>query len=237
MRKVFSFHFVGYLTLIIVVVIINIALKYGDDSSYYRYFVKPIAPALILLYFIKNIQNFKREKALLVISGILLFFLGDLFFLDRYSVFSFNIAIVLLVLARICFIVRFLNHEDFKIKRIIPFLIFCSFYILFIFTAISNNLKDIYFIQVLVYFFVSLLFGLFTYLRYRAVNNTSFILVLIGYLLMLIVDGLTALNMFSSGFQYNFFSSSVIALAFNLSQFFIVVGLLKEHPQPSQIKP
>ena len=50
---------------------------------------------------------------------------------------------------------------------------------------------------------------------------------------MLVVDGLTALNMFSSSFQYNMLSSSVIALAFNLSQFFIVVGLLKENKEKS----
>lgn len=230
MRKILSYHFVGYITLIIVVLMINIVLKYEDNSSYYRYFLKPIVPALIIHYFFKNIQNYKREKAALVVFGILLFFLGDLFFLDRYSVFSFNIAIVLLVFARICFIVRFLNYEDFNIKRVIPFLIFCSLYILFILTAIINNLKDIYFVQVLVYFFITLLFGLFTYLRYRAVNKVSFILVLVGYLLMLVVDGLTALNMFSPGFQYNFFSSTIIALAFNLSQFFIVVGLLNENP-------
>ncbi|WP_412560397.1 lysoplasmalogenase family protein [Winogradskyella sp. MIT101101] len=233
MRKILSYHFIGYLTLIIVVVIINIALKYGDDSSYYRYFIKPIVPALILHYFFKNIRNYKREKAVLVVFGILLFFLGDLFFLDRYSVFSFNMAIVMLIFAKICFIVRFLNHEDFKIKRIIPFLIFCSLYILFILTAIINNIKDIYFVQVLVYLFITLLFGLFTYLRYRAVNKVSFVLVLIGYLLILVVDGLSALNMFTPGFQYNLFSSTIIALAFNLSQFFIVVGLLKETPEIS----
>lgn len=229
MRKILSYRFIGYLTLIIVVILINIALKYGDGPSYYRYFVKPIAPILIVHYFFKNVQNFKREKAIIVVSGILMFFAGDLFFLDRYSVFSFNMAIVMLIFAKICFITCFLNQKDFNFKRIIPFLILCSLYMLFIFTAIINNLKEIYFVQVLVYLFVSLLFGLFTYLRYGVVNKLSFILVLIGFVLMLIVDGLTALNMFAPSFQYNFLSSTIIALAFNLSQFFIVVGLLKEN--------
>jgi hypothetical protein len=104
---------------------------------------------------------------------------------------------------------------------------------LFLLTAIFNNIKDIYFVQTLVYLFFTLMFGLFTYLRYKVVSRVSFNLVLIGFLLMLVVDGLTALNMFSSSFRYNMFSSSVIALAFNLSQFFIVVGLLKENTEKS----
>lgn len=233
MRKFFSFQIIGYISLLIVVVILNIALKYGDDASQYRYFLKLIVPVLILHYFFKNLKNYKGEKAVWVVSGIILFFLGDLFFLDRYSDFSFSMAIALLIFAKICFIVRFLNHEDFKIKRIIPFFVFCILYTLLIFTAIINNLKDIYFVQVLAYLFVTLMFGLFTYLRYRVVNRLSFFLVLIGYLLILVSDGLTALNMFTPGFQYNFFSSTIIALAFNLSQLFIVMGLIKETPDIS----
>ncbi|WP_179345725.1 lysoplasmalogenase family protein [Winogradskyella ursingii] len=229
MRKLLSYRIIGYITLIIVVLLVNIALKYSDSPIYYRYFIKPIAPALILHFFFKHIQNYKREKFVLVVSGILLFLFGDLFFLDRYSVFSFNMAVVMLIFAKICFIIRFSHHEDFKFKRIIPFLIFCIVYMLFIFTSIINNIKDIYFVQVLVYLFVTILFGLFSYIRYRVVNKASFILVLIGFLLMLIVDGLTALNMFSPEYQYGIFSSIIIAFAFNLSQFFIVLGLLKEN--------
>lgn len=228
MHRTLSSGFYLYLVLIIAVVGANIILKYLFDFGYIRYFLKPIVPILILHHYIKNVKNYKKEKSVLVASSIILFFIGDMFFLGRYSSFNFNVALVLLVVARICFIGRFLNHEDFKFQRIIPFLIFCSLYMLFILTAIINNLKDVYFIQVLVYLFVTLLFGLFTYLRYKAVNRTSFNLVLIGFLLMLVMDGLTALNMFSSGFQYNMVSSAVIALAFNLSQFFIVEGLIKE---------
>ncbi|APY09361.1 hypothetical protein BWZ20_14070 [Winogradskyella sp. J14-2] len=233
MQKFLSFKLINYLTLIIVVILVNVVLKYGGVSVYYRYVVKSLVPILILHYFFKSIQNYKREKATLIVLGILLFFIGDLFFLDRYSTLSFNVAIVLLVFAKICFIVCFLNYEDFKFKRLLPFLIFCSAYMLFILTAIINSIKDIYFVQVLIYLFFTLLFGLFTYLRYRAVNRLSFILVLVGFLLMLVTDGLTALNMFSPSFKYTLLSSSIIALAFNLSQFFIVVGLLKEYPQKS----
>lgn len=233
MSRKTSYNYIRYLVLITVFVLINIVLKYEGASINYRYFIKSITPLLILHYFFENIQNYKKQKSLLVVFGILSFFVGDLFFLDRYSVFSFNMAIGLLISAKICFIICFLNHEDFKFKHIIPFLIFCSVYMLFLLTAIFNNIKDIYFVQVLVYLFFTLMFGLFTYLRYKVVSRVSFNLVLIGFLLMLVVDGLTALNMFSSSFQYNMLSSSVIALAFNLSQFFIVVGLLKENTEKS----
>ncbi|MHA7843474.1 MAG: lysoplasmalogenase family protein [Winogradskyella sp.] len=233
MSRKTSYKYIRYLVLITVFVLINIALKYDGVSIFYRYFIKAIIPLLILHYFFKNIQNYKKQKSLLVVFGILSFFVGDLFFLDRYSIFSFNMAIGLLICAKICFIICFLNHEDFKFKHIIPFLIFCSVYMLFLLTAIFNNIKDIYFVQTLVYLFFTLMFGLFTYLRYKVVSRVSFNLVLIGFLLMLVVDGLTALNMFSSSFRYNMFSSSVIALAFNLSQFFIVVGLLKENTEKS----
>ena len=85
----------------------------------------------------------------------------------------------------------------------------------------------LYFIPTLIYLFVVLLLGQIAYLRKNEVNNLSYYLVLIGVLFSMLSDSIAFLKSFyDSSFFYHKYT---IMLFYSLSQYLIVLGILKEN--------
>jgi hypothetical protein len=83
-----------------------------------------------------------------------------------------------------------------------------------------------FFIPVIVYLFAILLVAQFAFLRKGVVNNASYKLVMLGIVFSIISDTIAILESFyDSDIAYN---KITLMLFYGLSQYFIVIGILKE---------
>ena len=221
-----------FLLLFVFALLLDVSMKFDTATVFYRYFTKFFGTVLLLAYVYVNSNNIKRQRVKLIVAALVLFLLSDIFFIKRNVFWSFNVAVGILVLAKLCFIQCFFNYNDFKVSKLIPFLIFSFTYLTSILYLIFENLTQNYLIQVLIYFFVVLLFALFAFLREGAVNKLSYRFVFLGVLISFVSDGITTLNLFSNSFTYNTLTSVIITLAYGISQYLIVIGLLHEKIKP-----
>lgn len=201
--------------------------KNSYDLYSYRYFSKIALGVSLLLFYVLNNKQKDNTKKRLVIYALSLFLIGDFFFITGNSgkMTHFVIAEFLFIAGKICYSVRFLNNEDFKISKLIPFLVFCFAYMTLITSIVYNNLNH-YFFPFLIYLFVVMLLMQFAFLRKNEVNTSSFWLVMIGVFLSMIADSINILKTFYNPMiAYN---KITVMLFYCLSQYLIIVGGLKE---------
>ncbi len=207
--------------------LIDAYFKNNQDVFSYRYISKTLLSLSLLLFFIINSKQTDLKKKRLVIAALVFFLIGDIIFISgNYgNDVHFIIAAFMFVVAKICYSIRFLNNEDFKITKLIPFLLFCFTYMSVIMSIVYNNL-DYFFIPLLVYLFVVMLLMQFAYLRKNEVNLTSFWLVLLGVIFSMVSDSINILKMFyDPSIAYN---KITIMFFYGLSQYLIILGILKE---------
>ena len=100
-------------------------------------------------------------------------------------------------------------------------------------SLVYSNLGD-YFLPALLYLFIVMLVAQFAYLRKKEVNKESYWFVLIGIILSMFSDSITILKEFySMDIAYNHIT---IMLFYGMSQYFIVIGILKENNTRSSIQ-
>ena len=87
-----------------------------------------------------------------------------------------------------------------------------------------DNLNG-YFIPILVYIFAVLNMIQAAFLRYKVVDNNSFILVFVGALLFLLSESILALNKFYMPIPYK---NILIMLFYGISQLLIILGIINE---------
>jgi len=200
----------------------------NNEALYsYRYFTKLALGITLLVFYLFKTKQKDISKKRLVIYALSLFIIGDVFFITGNSgeMTHFVFAAFLFIGAKICYSIRFLNSKDFKISKLIPFLILGFAYMTIITDLVYNNLGH-YFFPFLIYLFVVLLLMQFAYLRKPEVNIISFWLVIIGVVAFMIADSINILKMFYNPLiAYN---KITVMFFYSLAQYLIVLGILKE---------
>lgn len=192
----------------------------------YRFISKTSLIFSLVLFFIVNEKKENLTKVSLVVLALLSFIIGDGFLINAQSSLMFIIGCVFFALGKILYAIRFSNKQDFNIFKLIPFLLFCFVYMCSLMMFIYNNLGN-YFIFLLMYLFIVMILAQFAYLRKSEVNKISYWLVLIGVIFYMFSDSLTILMKFyDSNIGYN---RITIMLFYALSQYFIVIGIVKEN--------
>ncbi|MEL0643403.1 lysoplasmalogenase family protein [Olleya sp. Ti.3.14] len=200
----------------------------NNEALYsYRYFTKLALGITLLVFYLFKTKQKDISKKRLVIYALSLFIIGDVFFITGNSgeMTHFVFAAFLFIGAKICYSIRFLNSKDFKISKLIPFLILGFAYMTIITDLVYNNLGH-YFFPFLIYLFVVLLLMQFAYLRKSEVNGLSFWLVLFGVFFSMIADSINILKIFYDPLiAYN---KITVMFFYCLSQYMIILGVLKE---------
>lgn len=164
----------------------------------------------------------------MVVAALGCFIIGDLFLIKMESKPLFILGVFFFAIAKVLYSVRFSNQSDFKIYQLLPFLLFCFAYMCSVMLLVYDNLGD-YFLPTLVYLFIVMIVAQFAYLRRYEVNKTSYWLVLIGIMFSMFSDSITLLKEF---YNHNIaYHQITIMLFYGLSQYFIVVGIIKEKKQ------
>ncbi|WP_397363133.1 lysoplasmalogenase family protein [Olleya sp. R77988] len=200
-----------------------------------RYISKTLLSLSLLAYYLINTKQKDKHKKRLVVVALCCFILGDVFFItgNNGNVLHFIFASSLFIAAKVCYSLRFLNNEDFKITKLIPFLLFCFLYMSIIMTIVYNNLGS-FFIPLLLYLFVVMLLMQFAYLRKSEVNNKSFWLVIIGVVFSMVADNIDILKMFyDPSIAYN---KITVMFFHGLSQYLIIMGVLEESNKTEIVK-
>lgn len=207
-----------------VVLTIDIWVKLTQASFPYRYMSKPLIMLVLLFFYMYYQKRRDNIKHYYVILALVSFLLGDILLISHDNMYAFIGGMVLFMLGKVFYSLKFSNTTDFKLIRLVPFLLVIFAYTATLFGFIYDNLNE-YFIPVLFYFFVSLLTLQIAFLRKQAVNFLSYMLVLFGLELLVIGESILALKLFYKDIPYQ---DILTIMLYAISQFFIVLGILEE---------
>jgi len=191
----------------------------------YRFFTKPFVMLSIIIFYVINNNETSKKKYRFMLVALIAFFLGDflLIFFDNTCLYIWGL--LLFIIGKLNYVARFSNQRDFNLIKLVPFLIACFLYMSFIMFFVLNNLKA-FFIPAMLYLFATMIVGLFAILRKGAVSEKSFNLVFIGILLGIICD---SISIFQSFYDENFgYHKISVMLTYGFSQYFIVSGIIEE---------
>jgi uncharacterized membrane protein YhhN len=203
---------------------IDIYIKENLSAIPYRYISKPLVILFLLAYYLLNKDPKNKTKFILTIVGLLCFLVGDVLLINgnEFAYLATGISFFILGKAFYCYI--FSHSKDFNISRLIPFFIVSFIYTTVLFILIYDNLGSM-FVPVLIFLFVAIMMLQLAYLRKNAVSKISYQLVLIGALISMVSDTVTALKEFYTAIP---FQEITIMLFYGISQYFIILGITKE---------
>ena len=208
-----------------VILFVDTLVKINLGFGIYRVITKVTVIALLLVYYLINQKEVSKWKFSFMVLALLFFITGDIFLLFHTIKKLYMIGMCCFILGKMFYIFRFANRKDFDLLRLFPFIILIFVYMVGVLFLILNEL-DNYFYIALAYFFMVLTVIIFSLLRKNEVSKKSYILVLVGVFFSLFSDTIAALKSFyDSGFAY---PTITIMLFYGLSQYFIVIGVVKE---------
>lgn len=215
--KLFTFYF-------LVLIFIDVFLIANNNLRPFRLISKPIILFMLIAFYAIN-NNDKVKKNIHVTIGALLCFIIASITNYFYNFFWLVIASsIFFIIGKVFYAVRFSNNKDFNFKTAIPFLLFFLIYMFVFLTLILENLGNL-FILILTFLFVTLLGILFALLRKNNVNRKSYVLVLLGMILLLCADSISVLTAF---YKYWNPEKYVTMILYTIAQYFIIIGLVKE---------
>lgn len=224
MSKIFSNTLI-FTLLYFAVLLLDILVKISVVEFLSRYIIKPLIVILLIVFYLINFKDKRDNNFYYIMIALGAFLIGDIVLIDTYSGFMYIIGMLLFTIGKLFYAMRFSNTRDFKISRLVPFLIVCFGYTLWIMNLIYDNLGD-FFIPTLIYLFITILLLLLSFLRKNDVNDLSYYLVFVGVLFSVVYDSITAISSF-----YNPdlpYQEITIMLFYGISQYFIVLGIVKE---------
>lgn len=210
--------------LFLLILLIDVCVKILLPPFPYRYISKPMIIILLLVFYVYNHNEAGRKKFKYVIIGLCSFLIGDILLITHSNMYLFIGGMMLFMIGKIFYSLKFSHTTDFNLMRLVPFLLVIFAFMATLFSFIYDNLDE-FFIPVLFYFFVSLLTLQVAFLRKEAVNFLSYMLVLFGLELLVIGECVLALKMFYQDIPYQ---DVLTILLYGVSQYFIILGIIKE---------
>ncbi|AUP80804.1 lysoplasmalogenase family protein [Flavivirga eckloniae] len=200
-------------------------MKLNPDMLAFRFISKSLVTILLLGYYLVNNKEQFKIKRIFTVCALLFFLVGDVFLIIHTQAACFVIGTLCFIFGKVFYAFRFSNKRDFSLLKLFPFLAFCFIYLAGFLILIYKNL-DSYFFLILLYLFAAMTTIAFAYLRKGEVSLISYKWVLIGIIFSILSDNITALRLFyDSNFAYH---SITIMLFYGLSQYFIILGIVKE---------
>ena len=202
----------------------DLFVKFNLPSFPYRYISKPLVMLSLFCFYYLNSSESNKNKYLFMCFGIFCFLAGDILLIDHLNKVSFIIGISLFMVGKILYSLKFSNNHDFKTSKLIPFLFLCFVYMFVLFKFIFDGLKGL-FIPILLYFFVTLVMAQMIFLRKGSVSQKSYILGLIGVVLLILGETIAAIKLFYKNIPYQ---DILNMLFYGLSQLLLVYSVVVE---------
>lgn len=215
------------------ILLLEILFEITSDDRTGVYLTKPLLMLSLLLWLQQRSGLWKNSRRWLTL-GFAFSLLGDVLLMFRNdNLFVFGLAAFLV--AHVFYIVCFFSETRGKtgftptaaLLRFIPFLIFYSIFMWIAIPGIQQTDAGLS-IPVMVYAFVICLMGWSASLRQKAVNKTSFVMVLAGAILFILSDSFIAVNKFLLPFDT---SPVVIMALYGAGQYAIAHGYIRQHPE------
>lgn len=195
-----------------------------------RYFTKPLLLISLSYYFYQSTKKSRNRFSHFVQGGLFFSLAGDvaLLFAAVHELY-FILGLLLFLVAHICYIIAFrsfskhtqINHTSTQlILFTLPFIVVSGI----VFYILSSRLGTLFY-PVLCYVSVITGMGIASALRYKHVNNMSFLLIVCGAICFMLSDTLLAFNKFYTPFK---FAGISIMASYILAQYLIVEGSIAE---------
>lgn len=202
----------------------DILIKVYLEVYPYRYISKPTIILLLTGFYFSNQLELNSKKNRYTIVALFFFLLGDIFFINTTIDKPVMITMLFYGIGKIFYSLRFSNTKDFKIKELMPLVVISFIFIWIIYSVVYDNLGE-YLIPMLIYVFITLLMTQIAFLRKKAVDYKSFLLVFLGILMILGPETVMALKMFYSNIA---FQDVIIMAGYGIGQYLIIIGITKE---------
>lgn len=220
----------SFAPLLLVIYFIVLAVEiFGDIKGPWTivYFTKPLLMPILLVYYLMNLPQGKKDWIIPV--SLIFSMFGDIFLMiknggDQFFIFG----LVSFLIAHILYIVYF--YKEVKGKKlslkIIPFTIFVIAFLAYLVPQLMSKEETKMLISpVIIYATVIGAMAYFASLR-PAYPSKSFYYVMNGSLLFILSDSCIAINAFVMPINY---SGLIIMITYGLAQYYIIRGILEKY--------
>lgn len=211
--------------LYVCIVLLDIIVKLNFATFPYRFVSKPLIMMSLLVFYIVNQKEKSKKKYNYMLIALIAYSIGNVLLIIFNPRVVYIIGVLLFVVGKVFYVFRFTNERDFNIRRLVPFITFCFFYMAGIMYLVIKNLKEL-FLPTLIYLFSTILVGLFALLRKNEVSVKSYYYVLLGVAIAFICDSISILQIFYS--SKILYPRITIILFYSISQYLIVRGVVEE---------
>ena len=213
-----------FIPLFLLILIVDVVFNNIESLIAFRVFSKPLISITLFIFYYSNSKNRPRKERFSILLCLLSLLFGDVFLLENTPVHSFPAGLFAFFMANVFYSMVLYRSANLEINKSYPFLIVAAIYLFTIFYLMYDKLNG-YFVPVLIYIFAVLNMIQAAFLRYKVVNNYSFILVFTGALLFLFSESLLALNKFYTPVPYK---NILVMMIYGVSQLLIIMGILRE---------
>ncbi len=209
------------------VLLFDLVIKFYSETSVFRFITKPLLVLILMLYTLINRKYTFIQNLVYVLLGLAFFGAGDIFMILYKEPKMYSLGILCFILGKIFYIFRLVTSEDFKLRKLMPYILFSFIYMVSIFALIYKGLNGIDLYLIIIYFLIALHVVFFSIIRKNSVNRLSYHLVFIGVFFSIISESITALTSFYY-FTNNMLTDIGIMLFYGLSQYFFITGFVEE---------
>jgi hypothetical protein len=215
---------IKFLAFFSLLLFIDVYIKIYSNNLNYRFLSKPLVLMSLIAYYYFNKKNKNEKVEQHVLLALLFFLLGDFMILNYLNSFFLVLSMLFFTVGKVFFCLKFKNKEDFEFSRLLPFSLVIYIFITFIISIVYKNLNG-FLIPGLITLFISLLMLNLAYLRKGKFSTLSYVCVLLGCMLFLLVESVNAVNTFNKNLPFPAF---LIMLFYGTSMYLIVFGIVNE---------
>lgn len=207
-----------------VILLMDVYVKIYYNNLNNRFLTKPLVLISLIIYYYFNKKHKNQKLEQNVLLALFFFLLGDIMILNYLDSFFLTLSIVFFGLGKVFFCLKFKSKEDFEFSRLLPFSLIIYIFITFIISVVYKNLEA-FLIPGLITLFISLLMLNLAYLRKDKFSKASYLYVLFGCIIFVLVESFNAIYTFNKHLP---FPNFLITLFYGISMYLIVVGIVKE---------
>jgi len=211
---------------------IHILLKLTNIDLFITSLIsKPWFLISLILFFYINSEDKTSKSFKYMLFGLFAYLVGDTSLIFLENVIFFNLGVVFFIIGKLFYCLRFSNKKEFNVVKIWPYVLLCFCYMFFLMSFIYISLDE-YFFPMLLYLFLTMIVGLFAFLRQYEVGRNSFLLVFVGVLFSFVADSVALIQAFYNQILMTRLSM-VVMFFYGISQFLIVIGIIREQKKTS----
>ena len=211
-----------FIVLFFSILITDIIFHNIEGLENYRYVSKLLITTSLMIYVCFNRKSLFKKEFILIILALIFSCGGDYILIANPAAQLFSVGISMYMIAKIIYSFVFSFSAKFDIDRSLPFLTVTLLYsLLMIYFVYTGHGVPI--LLIMIYIFISLVMLKVAYLRFKIVNQKSYLYVLLGCVSFIVSESIIGIDKF---YKPIFYESVFGMFFYGLAQFLIIKGLL-----------